>query len=381
MPEIGVGIIGTGFMGKAHAMAYRAAPGIFSLPRRPVLEIVADADAAGAERAARAFGFPRASTDWRALIADPAVSLVCIATPTALHREMALAALAAGKHVHCEKPLALDAAGADEMARAAEQAAAAGIRTQVGFNYLKNPLLGFARDIIAAGELGEITGFRGIHAEGYMADPEAPWSWRLDPAGAGVIADLGSHIIGLARFLLGPISSLVADLETVIKERPLAAGSAERRAVAVDDIARLTVRFARGCGGTIEASWVATGRTMQLGFELAGTRGALSFTQERMNELLLYRAGGASGPGGPARERGFVRIAAGPEHPPYGLFCSAPGHQLGFNDLKTIEAADFLSAIAGGPELGPDFREAAEIQKVVDTALRSARERSWLAVG
>jgi len=373
---IGVGVIGTGFMGKAHAMAYRAAPAIFPLARRPVLELVADNDAAGAERAHRAFGFRRLTTDWRALVADPAVAIVCITTPTALHREMALAALAAGKHVHCEKPLALDGAGTAELARAAEQAAAAGIRTQVGFNYLKNPLLGRARDMIAAGELGEITNFRGIHAEGYMADPEAPWSWRLDPAGAGVIADLGSHIIALARFLLGPIAELVADLETVVKERPAAPGSAERRAVAVDDIARLTVRFARGCGGTIEASWVATGRTMQLGFEVTGTRGALCFSQERLNELFLYRAGA-----GRAATNGFVRIEAGPEHPPYGLFCPAPGHQLGFNDLKTIEVADFLGAIAGGPVNGPDFREAAEIQTVVDAALRSSRERSWHAIG
>ncbi len=373
--KIGVGVIGTGFMGRAHAMAYRAVPGIFSPPLVPVLEIVADSDAAGAERAHRSFGFRRMTTDWRALIADPAVAIVCVTTPPALHREMALAAIAAGKHVHCEKPLALDAAETEAMAQAAEAARPNGIRTQVGFNYLKNPLLGLAREMIASGELGEITNFRGIFAEGYMADPAAPWSWRLDPAGAGVIADLGSHIIGLARFLLGPILSLVADLETVVKERPSTPGSAERRAVTVDDIARLTVRFARGCGGTIEASWVATGRTMQLGFEIAGTRGALSFTQERMNELLLHRADA------PAHARGFLRIEAGPAHPPYGLFCPAPGHQLGFNDLKTIEAADFLAAIAGGAEKGPDFREAAEIQKVVDTAIRSSRERSWLAVG
>ncbi|HWA80248.1 MAG TPA: Gfo/Idh/MocA family oxidoreductase [Acetobacteraceae bacterium] len=371
MPDIGVGIIGTGFMGRAHAMAYRAVPGIFAPALRPVLEMIADSDAAGAERAFHAFGFRRMTTDWRALIADPSVSIVCITTPTALHREMALAAIAAGKHVHCEKPLALNAAAAGEMARAAE---AAGLRTQVGFNYLKNPLLGLAREMIAAGELGEITNFRGIHAEGYMADPQAPWTWRLDPAGAGAIADIGSHIIGLARFLLGPIAELIADLETVIKERPEAAGSARRRAVEVDDIARLTLRFARGCGGTIEANWVATGRTMQLGFEVTGSRGALSFTQERMNELLFFRAAG------PAGTRGFTRIEAGPEHPPYGLFCPAAGHQLGFNELKTIEAADFLRAIAGGPEAGPDFREGAEIQKVIDTALRSAQERRWLGI-
>jgi predicted dehydrogenase len=371
VPEIGVGIIGTGFMGRAHALAYRTVPCIFPLASRPVLEIVADNDAAGAERAFRAFGFRRLASDWRALVTDPAVAIVSVTTPTALHSEMALAAIAAGKHVHCEKPIALNAADAETMMQAAE---AAGVCTQVGYNYLKNPLLALAREMIAAGELGEITGFRGIHAEDYMADPDLPWSWRLDPAGAGVIADLGSHIIGLARFLLGPIVSLIADLETIIRERPLTRASAERGAVTVDDIARLTLRFARGCGGTIEASWVATGRKMQLGFDISGAKGSLVFTQERLNELLFYRAGDA------ASRRGYIRIEAGPEHPPYGLFCPASGHQLGFNDLKTIEAADFLKAIEGNPAKGPDFREAWEIQKVVDTAVRSARAQAWLPV-
>lgn len=370
-PTIGVGIIGTGFMGKAHALAYQAAASLFPLSRRPVLEMVADNDRAGAARAFKSFGFARMTVDWRELVADPKVAVVCITAPTGLHHEMALAAIAAGKHVHCEKPLAANEKDAKQMV---EAAAAAAITTQVGFNYLKNPLLGLARDMISAGELGEITGFRGIHAEDYMADPEAPFTWRLAPAGGGVLADLGSHIIGLARFLLGPIASVSADLETVVKERPLVRGGAERRKVDVEDIARLTVRFARGAGGTIEANWVATGRTMHLGCEIYGSRGALVFTQERMNELLFYRADG------PRSRRGFIRIEAGPEHPPYGLFCPAPGHQLGFNDLKTIEAADFLAAIAGSRALGPDFREGWEIQKVLETARRAAQARSMLAV-
>jgi predicted dehydrogenase len=227
----------------------------------------------------------------------------------------------------------------------------------------------------AAGELGEIIGFRGVHAEDYMLSPEVPYTWRVDPSGgAGAIADLGSHIIGMARFLAGPIAELAADVETVVKRRPAAPGSAEMRAVEVDDIARLIVRFASGAGGSIEANWVATGRKMELAFELSGTRGALAFTQERFNELRYYRADAE------ARHAGFVRIEAGPAHDPYGRFCVAPGHQLGFNDLKTIEVAHFLEAIAGGERRGPDFREAWEIQKVIDTALRSARERRWLPV-
>ncbi|NNM56740.1 Gfo/Idh/MocA family protein [Acidocella sp.] len=372
MRDIGIGVIGTGFMGKAHTFAYRAAGGIFPGSLQPVLQTVADINSSAAQQAAKQFGFKSWTSDWRELLADPAIEIISITTPNATHKEMSLAALAAGKHVHCEKPIAPDAATAEEMARAAQ---ASGLVTQVGFNYIKNPVLKLAREMIANGELGEITGFRGVHAEDFMADPEVPYSWRFDrTGGAGAIADLGSHIIGMARFLLGPIAEVNAALETVVKSRPIAPGASERRAVEVDDIARLTVRFARGCGGTIEANWVATGRKMQLGFELHGTKGSLVYTQERLNELLYYPAGGNP------KTTGFVRIESGPQHAPYGLFCVAPGHQLGFNDLKTIEMAEFLAAINGGPKAGPDFEEAWEIQKIVDTAIKSSQLRQWLTV-
>jgi predicted dehydrogenase len=256
-----------------------------------------------------------------------------------------------------------------------DAAEANGIVTQVGYNYVKNPLIAHARRMVAAGELGEITGFRGIHAEGFMSDPGLPYNWRLDPSGGGgAIADIGSHIIGMARFLLGPITEVNADLETVVKSRPVSAGATELRDVKVDDIARLTVRFARGCSGSIEANWVATGRKMYLSFELTGTKGSLSFSQERLNEMLYFRADGDPS------SSGYVRIESGPEHHPYGFFCVAGGHQLGFNDLKTIEVADFLEGIAGGENRGPDFREAWEIQKIADTALESARTRKWQPV-
>jgi predicted dehydrogenase len=256
-----------------------------------------------------------------------------------------------------------------------EAAERKGIVTQVGYNYIKNPMLALAREMIAGGELGEITGFRGIHAEDYMADPEVPYSWRVDGSGgAGAVADLGSHIVGMARFLLGPIEEVFADLETVVESRPVKPGSSERRKVEVDDAARLLVKFRRGCLGTIEASWVATGRKMNLGFEVSGTKGSLVFSQEHFNELHLYRVGGDS------RHLGYVRIESGPAHDPYGLFCVAAGHQLGFNDLKTIEVADFLATISGGPLKGPDFREAWEIQKIIDVAVRSSKDRQWFKV-
>jgi len=369
---IRIGLVGSGFMGKAHSLAYRSVGAVFRLPVQPVLELLADATPESAAAAARDFGFARSTGDWRALVTDPRVDVVSVATPNALHAPVALAAIAAGKHVHCEKPLAPNADAAKQMLDAAEKA---GVKTQVGFNYLKNPLIALAREIVASGEIGDIVSFRGIHAEDYMADAATPWHFRLDPAGGGgVVADLGSHIIAMARHLLGPISEVCGRLETIIKQRPEALGSACLRAVEVDDIAHGMVRFNRGCVGTIEASWLSHGRKMQIDFEVIGSRGALAFSQEHFNELQLYRVEKDGS------RNGFRTLVAGPEHPPYGAFCPAPGHQLGFNDLKTIEMRDFLLAVAGESVLRADFHEGWEVQKVVDTIIRSSRERRWISV-
>ncbi len=372
MKELGIGIIGTGFMGKAHAFAYRAALAAFPEIPIPRLVMIADANEAAAKAAAQQYGFARATGNWHDMVADASIHVVSITTPNALHKEMALAMIAAGKHVHCEKPLSPTLKDSEAMMRAAE---AKPIVTQVGFNYIKNPMLKLAREMVEAGELGEITGFRGLHAEDYMHDSESPYSWRLDPAGGpGVIADLGSHVICIARFLLGPIVEVSADVRTIVASRPVSLGAKERHPVKVDDVARLLVTFGRGCGGTIEANWLATGRKMQLDFEITGSKGSLAFTQERLNELHYYKAGGDP------RHAGFTKIVAGPQHPPYGRFCVAAGHQLGFNDLKTIEIAEFLGAIATGKKAGPDFREAYEIQKVVEAALASSRLRQWQSI-
>lgn len=379
MRELGIGLIGTGFMGKAHALAYRMALAAFPEIPVPRLEMVADVDAFPAAKAARQFGFARSTSNWRDLVNDPRIDVVSITTPNTFHKEMALAALAAGKHVHCEKPLSPNLSDSLEMVQAAEKA---GVITQVGFNYIKNPMLKLARSMIDAGEIGEITGFRGIHAEDYMQDSESPWTWRLDPKGGpGVIADLGSHIIGMARYLLGPIAEVNADVRTIVKSRPVARGAKERKDVLVDDVARILVNFGRGCGGTIEANWVATGRKMQLDFEIYGTKGSLVFTQERMNEMHLYKtAGETMAHGADSRTNGYVKIETGPQHYPYGQFCLAGAHHIGFNDLKTIEMAEFIGGIAAGKANGPDFREAYEVQKVVDAAIASSMARSWVKV-
>ncbi len=368
-PDLRLGLIGTGFMGKAHAFAYAAAPRTFDLPSRLVLATVADVTTEGARRAAHAYGFETATADWRDIVNDPAIDIVSVTAPNAFHKEMSLAAIAAGKHVHCEKPLAPLAADAREMTEAAE---AAGIRTQVGFNYLCNPMFRLAREMIASGELGEIRSYRGLHAEDYMADKTGPFTFRHDPAGGGALADLGSHALATAEFLLGPITQVMGDCVTVIGTRPDGRGG--HRAVEVDDIGRAFLRFANGATGSIEGNWIATGRKMQHDFEVHGEKGALVFTGERLNELQFFDARDRTG------RQGFRRIEAGPAHPPYGAFIVAPGHQIGFNDLKTIEVAGFVRAIAGEIAEPFNFRAGLRIQALVETVQRSSRERCWMPV-
>jgi predicted dehydrogenase len=220
-------------------------------------------------------------------------------------------------------------------------------------------MIRLARELIEAGEIGEIVSFRGRHAENYMADPDVPHSFRTDPDGGGALADIGSHIISMARYLLGQITQATGQCRTIHKTRPIALGSAEHSPVLVDDVTFALVEFESGAVGTIEANWAASGRTMDLSWEITGTKGALAFSQERMNELLLCKGSGGG------RSSGFTKIEAGPSHPPYGNFCPAPGHHLGFNDLKVIEVAQLIDAIGGGINPGPDFQEALEVQKVV----------------
>ena len=366
--RLGVGLVGSGFMGKSHAFAFGAVAQIFDLPLKPVLAVLADRSDEIATEAARQLGFARAVGDWRLLVDDPGVDVVAITAPNAFHKPIALAALKAGKAVYCEKPLATNLADAKVMADAAKES---GGVTVVGFNYLKNPIVGLAGDIVRSGEIGELIAFRGIHAEDYMVDAQAPHSFRTDPDGGGVLMDLGSHIVSLARHLVGPIQEVSAATGTLHKTRPSPAGP---KPVTIDDHSHVIARFANGVLGTITASWVSPGRKMQLEFELIGTRGSLAFSQERFNELKLYSAGDSE------KRRGFKMLLAGPDTPPYGNFCPAPGHQLGFNDLKTIEVAHLIRAIAGLEPAYPDFSDAYEIQSIVAAALRSASEKAWVRV-
>lgn len=364
-----VGLVGAGFMGKAHCIGFGTAARVFDLPVGFDLHMVAEATPDLAEQARQRFGFSRSTDDWRALVADPQIDVVDIAAPNRFHREIAVAAARAGKHIYCEKPLAPTAEDARHMAEAAAQA---GVLTQVGFNYLSNPMIRAAREIIASGEIGEVYSYRGVHAEDYMADPASPWTFRHDPAGGGALADIGSHAIATAELLLGPVAAVSGRARTVHRKRRDNTGTLRR--VEVDDVTHALVEFDSGVTGTIEANWLASGRTMQHDFEVFGSKGALRFSQERLNELQLYV--GAD----PAGRRGFRRVEAGPDHPPYGDFCMAPGHQIGFNDLKAIEILEFSRALAGERDEPFGFAAGFRNQRVIESILASSASGRWVRV-
>ena len=367
--RLGVGVIGTGFMGKTHALAWRNVQavlgGVMGPVATPDLALLCDTPLDKAQALAVQFGFARATDDWQALVTDPAVDVVSITTPNGLHHRMALAAIAAGKHVWCEKPMALTLAEAEEMAEAAR---ARGVVTLVGYNYLKNPAFTHAQRLIAAGAIGRLVQFRGWVDEDYQADPDLPWSWRakLAEAGLGALGDIGTHLVSFAHGIMGPITSLIADMQTIHETRPLPDGSG-RGVVENEDAAAVLLRFANGAQGSLVISRSAWGRKSRLGFEVHGTKGMIVFDQERMNELQIYQNEG------PKAEQGFKTILTGPAHPPYGEFCPAPGHQLGFNDLKVIECAALLRAIAGAEPAHPSFDDALRIERVIHAIADSAR--------
>jgi predicted dehydrogenase len=366
-----LGLIGAGYMGRAHTIAMHSVAATFGERYAVTRAALADLNAEAAARNARSLGFAR-SCDWRALLQDDAIDVIDICAPNYLHREMALAALAAGKHVYCEKPLATDVAGAAEVAHAAANSDRI---CATGFNYICNPMLQLLRHMVSAGELGTIFSVQARYLEDYLSDSQLPFSWRCERAlaGAGALADLGSHLINLGHFLLGPIARLSGSVHTVHSRR-LMPGSTESRAVENEDIAHALVEFANGVLGTMDVSRVASGYKCGLAICVQGTRGSAHFDQERMNELRIYKCDD------PAGRRGFRTILAGPEHPDYAAFCPAPGHGLGINDLKVIELRNFLRAIDGGPPVSADFSEGLRVQQVMEAIEVSHREHCWVDV-
>jgi predicted dehydrogenase len=364
MAEIGIGIVGGGYMGKAHAVAMSAVGAVFNTALRPRLEMVAGATPASSESHRAALGFARAAPDWQALVADPLVEAVVIASPQDTHRAIAEAALALGKPVLCEKPLG---ASLEDSAAMVAAAARAGVANMVGFNYIRTPASQFARRMVADGTIGDITWFRGEHTEDFLADPAGPASWRTSGEASGTLGDLAPHMINAARALIGPITSVMADVQTIQSTR----GGV---AVTNDDQAQMLVRFANGVAGHLHFSRTHHGRKMGYAYEIVGTKGAIRFDQEDQNAIMLYLAEG------PEAQRGFRKILTGPAHPDYLPFCQGPGHGTGYNDQIIIEARDFLAAIETGKAVWPTFAEGHDVNKVIAAARASFAAQAWAQV-
>ncbi|GAA1795236.1 Gfo/Idh/MocA family oxidoreductase [Nocardioides hankookensis] len=380
-----VAMIGHAFMGNAHSQAWRTAPHFFALPLHPEMTVVVGRDADRAAEAAARLGWAESSTDWRAVIARDDIDVVDICTPGDTHAEIAIAALEAGKHVLCEKPLANTVAEAEAMTAAADQARSHGVRAMVGFTYRRVPAIGLARRLVDEGRIGEVRHVRAQYLQDWIADPEAPLSWRLDKekAGSGALGDIGAHVVDLTQFITGSrITELTGRLETFVKERPYAAGdtsgslgsggtTTERGPVTVDDAASFLATFAGGAMGVFEATRFATGRKNAIRIEVNGSLGSLAFDFEDMNVLEYFDARED------ADVAGFRRIIATEATHPYVAAWWPPGHGLGYEHGFTHQVVDLVTAIADGTDPSPSFADGLNVQRVLDAVETSSLTRTW----
>jgi predicted dehydrogenase len=384
--QLRVGMVGYAFMGAAHSQAWRTVNHAFDLPLPARMTVVCGRSADEVSAAAAKLGWAEHATDWRQVIDRDDIDLIDICTPGDTHAEIALAAIAAGKHVLCEKPLANTVAEAREMASAATAAQARGIRTMCGFNYRRVPAVALMRNMVAAGRIGKIRHVRATYLQDWIVDPDFPLVWRLrkDVAGSGALGDIGAHIIDLTQHVTGQsITTVTALTETFVRNRPLPAsstglsGSASATArgeVTVDDAALFLARLDGGAVATYEATRFATGRKNGLRVELNGSLGSLVFEFERMNELQFYDATL------PGPEQGFTRIlVTEPEHPYMAAWWPA-GHPIGYEHSFTHEIRDLIEAVATGADPTPSFSDALQVQLVLDAVSRSAESSRWTEV-
>jgi predicted dehydrogenase len=367
-PSIGVGMVGYAFMGRAHSQAWHTVGRAFNLPLRPRLAAICGRDEAATRAAADRLGWAAAETDWRALIARDDVQLVDIAAPGDMHAPIAIAALRAGKHVLCEKPLANTLAEAEAMAAAADAAFGQGARAMVGFNYRRVPALALARRLVEQARLGTLHHVRAVYLQDWLVDPDAPLTWRLQAAhaGSGALGDLGAHIVDLAHFLTGDgITGVSAVSATFTGERPLPGGAGTGQ-VTVDDAVVFTARFGSGALASFEATRYAAGRKNALRVELNGSAGSLAFDLERLNELEFYDGTDATA------TAGFRRILVTEAEHPYLSGWWPPGHILGWEHTFAHQARDLLTAIAAGAQPEPSFTGGLAVQRVLDAVQRSA---------
>ncbi|SCL38388.1 Predicted dehydrogenase [Micromonospora rhizosphaerae] len=387
--DLRVGMVGYAFMGAAHSQAWRTVNRVYDLPARVRMSLICGRDESKVADAADRLGWEAYTTDWRRLVESDEVDVVDICTPGDSHCEIAIAALAAGKHVLCEKPLANTVDEARQMVAAAARARADGVRAMCGFNYRRVPAVTMMRQLVADGRLGVIRHVRAAYLQDWIVDPQFPLVWRLqkDRAGSGALGDIGAHIIDLTQYVTGQlITGVSAVTETFVKERPLPAGSSGLAAqadghgratgpVTVDDAAVFVARLDGGALATYEASRFATGRKNALRVEINGSLGTVVFDLERLNELEFYDATR------PAAEQGFTRILVTEGEHPYMSAWWPPGHIIGYEHSFTHQMRDFVEAVATGTDPAPSFADALQVQLVLDAVARSAELGScWTEV-
>jgi predicted dehydrogenase len=370
-------MIGYGFMGAAHSQGWRVAPRFFDLPAHPEMTLLVGRNPDGVAAAGEKWGWAETTTDWRNAIARDDIDVIDIVTPGSSHVEIAIAALDAGKHVLCEKPLANTVEEAEAMADAAERAAERGVYAMVGFTYRRVPAASLARNIVASGALGEIRQVRAAYLQDWLVDPQAPLAWRLQKhlAGSGALGDIGAHAVDLAQFITGQqLTSVSGTLETFVKRRPLlenavglsGTASSEYGDVTVDDLALFTARFDGGAVGSFEATRMSTGRKNALRIEVAGSLGAVSFDLEDLNSLGFYDATAADD------RLGFTKIMVTEPSHPYLSAWWPTGHALGYEHAFSHQVKDFVEAISASTQPTPSFADGLHVQRVLDAVERSA---------
>ncbi|MDR6687711.1 putative dehydrogenase [Arthrobacter sp. 1088] len=386
MTSLRVAMIGYGFMGAAHSQGWRTAPRVFDLPADAEMAVIVGRDAAAVAKAASKWGWAESATDWREVIARDDIDVVDIVTPGDSHAEIAIAALDAGKHVLCEKPLANTVAEAEAMAAAAERAAARGVKAMVGFTYRRVPAVTFLRQLIAEGVVGRIAHVRASYRQDWLVDPDMPLAWRLqkEHAGSGALGDIGAHAIDLVEFVTGmDVEQVSGVLDTIVKQRPLlgsgsglsgkaAAGYGQ---VTVDDIAIFTGRLASGALASFEATRFATGRKNALAIEISGDKGALAFDLEDLNSIQFYDRTA------PADQQGFRKIlVTEPVHPYVAAWWPA-GHMLGYEHGFSHQVKDLVEGIVRNTDPHPTFADGLRVQRVLDAVERSSNNDSvWTRV-
>ncbi|MEU8928331.1 Gfo/Idh/MocA family oxidoreductase [Streptomyces sp. NPDC048409] len=380
---LGVAVVGFGWMGRVHTQAYQRVLHHFpELPVRPELVTVAEEVPGRAEEAAARYGFASTARDWHEVAADPRVHAVSVTAPNFLHREIGVAMAEAGKHLWIEKPVGLSAADAGAVADAV---AKAGVQGTVGFNYRNAPAVAYARDLVASGELGTVTHVRIRLLSDYAAHPDGALTWRYERArgGTGVLGDLASHGVDLARFLLGEISALAADTAVFIPERARPTGATAGHTLATggalgpvenEDYVSCLLRFASGARGVLEACRVSVGEQNNYGFEVHGTRGAVFWDYRRMGELGVSR-------GTSYQDQPVATVFVGPGHGEYGAFQPGAANAMGYDDLKVVEARNFLRSIAEGTPCGPTLADAVHSATALDAMSRSAAQGTWVSLG